>query len=157
MSPKLIVLSTGSAGTHAGMVAGFHALGCDIPIMGISVRQPEKIQIDNVYRLAVKTAALLTDKPLSRDKVLVDDGYVGEGYGIPTDGTLAAINTVARNEGILLDPVYSGKGMAGLIGQIENGQISSDGEVVFLHTGGAVSLFAYEDQFPAGKAHAPTL
>ena len=125
--------------------------------MGISVRQPEEIQIDNVYKLAVKTAALLTEKKLSRDKVLVDDGYVGEGYGIPTDGTLAAINTVARNEGILLDPVYSGKGMAGLIGQIKNGQISSDGEVVFLHTGGAVSLFAYEDQFLAGKAHAPTL
>ena len=150
LSPKLIVLSTGSAGTHAGLVAGFHTLDCDTPIMGISVRQPEEIQIDNVYRLAVKTAALLTDKPLSRDKVLVDDGYVGEGYGTPTDGTLAAINTVARNEGILLDPVYSGKGMAGLIGQIENGQISGDGEVVFLHTGGAVSLFAYEDQFLAG-------
>ena len=150
LNPKLIVLSTGSAGTHAGMVAGFHALDCDIPIMGISVRQPEEIQIDNVYRLAVKTAALLTDKPLSRDKILVDDGYVGEGYGIPTNGTLTAINTVARNEGILLDPVYSGKGMAGLIGQIENGQITGDGEVVFLHTGGAVSLFAYEDQFLAG-------
>ncbi len=157
LCPKLIVLSTGSAGTHAGMVAGFHALDCDIPIMGISVRQPEEIQIDNVYKLAVKTAALLTDKRLSRDRVLVDDGYVGEGYGIPTDGTLAAINTVARNEGILLDPVYSGKGMAGLIGQIKDGQISSDGEVVFLHTGGAVSLFAYEDQFFAGKANAPTI
>ena len=149
LTPKLIVLSTGSAGTHAGMVAGFHALDCDIPIMGISVRQPEDVQIDNVYKLAVKTTALLTDKPLSRDSVLVDDGYVGEGYGIPTDGTLAAINMVARNEGILLDPVYSGKGMAGLIGQIEGGQINSDGEVVFLHTGGAVSLFAYEDQFLA--------
>ena len=149
LTPKLIVLSTGSAGTHAGMIAGFHALDCDIPIMGISVRQPEDVQIDNVYKLAVKTTALLTDKPLSLDRVLVNDGYVGEGYGIPTDGTLAAINMVARNEGILLDPVYSGKGMAGLIGQIEGGQINSDGEVVFLHTGGAVSLFAYEDQFLA--------
>ena len=149
LTPKLIMLSTGSAGTHAGMIAGFHALNCDIPIMGISVRQPEDVQIDNVYKLAVKTAALLTDKPLSLDRVLVDDGYVGEGYGIPTDGTLAAINMVARNEGILLDPVYSGKGMAGLIGQIEGGQINSDGEVIFLHTGGAVSLFAYEDQFLA--------
>ena len=149
LTPKLIVLSTGSAGTHAGLIAGFHALDCDIPIMGISVRQPEDVQIDNVYKLAVKTTALLTDKPLSLDRVLVNDGYVGEGYGIPTGGTLAAINMVACNEGILLDPVYSGKGMAGLIGQIESGQINSDGEVVFLHTGGAVSLFAYEDQFLA--------
>lgn len=152
LSPKLVVLSTGSAGTHAGMVAGFHALGCTIPILGISVRQPEEIQVNNVYNLAVKTAALLTDKPLSRDKIIVDDGYVGEGYGIPTDTMVAATNMLARNEGILLDPVYSGKGMAGLIGQIKTGQISKDGDVIFLHTGGAVSLFAYEDQFASSHA-----
>ncbi len=146
---KWVVLATGSAGTHAGLVAGFHALGCDIPIMGISVRQPHDVQVENVYKLAVKTAALLTDKPLDRSKVLVDDGYVGLGYGIPTEGTIAAISTLARHEGILLDPVYSGKGMAGLIGQVESGQITAEGDVVFLHTGGAVSLFAYEDQFVA--------
>ena len=146
---KWVVLATGSAGTHAGLVAGFHALGCDIPIMGISVRQPHDVQVENVYKLAVKTAALLTDKSLDRSKVLVDDGYVGPGYGIPTEGTIAAISTLARHEGILLDPVYSGKGMAGLIGQVESGQITAEGDVVFLHTGGAVSLFAYEDQFVA--------
>ena len=147
LDTKLIVLSTGSAGTHAGMVAGFHALGCDIPILGISVRQPEQIQIENVYNLAVKTAAQLTDKPLPREKVIVDDNYVGEGYGIPTESMVQATNILARNEGILLDPVYSGKGMAGLIGQIKSGEIKNDGDVIFLHTGGAVSLFAYEEQF----------
>ncbi len=109
LAPKLVVLSTGSAGTHAGMVAGFHALGCDIPIMGISVRQPEHIQIENVYNLAVNTAAQLTDAPLSRDRVMVDDGYVGKGYGIPTKQMVAATKMLAQNEGILLDPVYSGK------------------------------------------------
>lgn len=147
LNVKWIVVATGSAGTQAGLVAGFHALGCDIPIMGISVRQPHDIQVENVYRLAVATAALLTDTPLSRDKVLVDDGYVGEGYGIPTDGTLAATTMAARHEGILLDPVYSAKGMAGLVGQIQAGQIGAEGDTVFVHTGGAVSLFAYEDQF----------
>lgn len=147
LSPKLVVLSTGSAGTHAGMIAGFHAMGCTIPILGISVRQPEQVQIENVYNLAVKTAAQLTDKPLYRDKVIVDDGYVGEGYGIPTETMVAATRMLARNEGILLDPVYSGKGMAGLIGQIQSGQITNDGDVIFLHTGGSVSLFAYEEQF----------
>jgi L-cysteate sulfo-lyase len=147
LAPKLVVLSTGSAGTHAGMVAGFHALGCKIPILGISVRQPEAVQIENVYNLAVKTAALITDKKLPREKIIVDDGYVGEGYGIPTETMRTATNMLARNEGILLDPVYSGKGMAGLIGQIKSGQIKEEGDVVFLHTGGAVSLFAYEDQF----------
>ena len=135
------------------MIAGFHALKCDIPILGISVRQPEQVQIENVYNLAVKTAAQLTDKPLPREKVIVDDGYVGDGYGIPTQTMVQATNMLARNEGILLDPVYSGKGMAGLIGQIQSGQISSDGDVIFLHTGGAVSLFAYEDQFSPQIAH----
>ena len=133
---------------HAGRPCGrFSRPDSDIPIMGISVRQPHDIQVENVYRLAVKTAALLTDRPLSRDRILVDDGYVGEGYGIPTDGTIAATNALASHEGILLDPVYSGKGMAGLIGRIGNRKISKDGDVIFLHTGGAVSLFAYEDQF----------
>jgi len=147
LSPKLVVLSTGSAGTHAGLIAGFHALGWEIPILGISVRQPEAIQVENVYNLAVKTAAQLTDKPLPREKVVVDDSYVGKGYGIPTETMVNATNLLARNEGILLDPVYSGKGMAGLIGQIQSGQIPNHGDVIFLHTGGAVSLFAYEEQF----------
>lgn len=149
LKPKLVVLATGSAGTHAGLLAGFHAMKCDMPILGISVRQPKEIQIENVYRLAIKTAAQLTDETLSRDKVIVDDGYVGEGYGIPTAAMIAATNMVARNEGILLDPVYSGKGMAGLIGQIKTGQITDKGDVIFLHTGGAASLFAYEDLFSA--------
>jgi L-cysteate sulfo-lyase len=149
LKPKLVVLATGSAGTHAGLLAGFHAMKCDMPILGISVRQPKEIQIENVYRLAIKTAAQLTDETLSRDKVIVDDGYVGEGYGIPTAAMIAATNMVARNEGILLDPVYSGKGMAGLIGQIKTGQITDEGDVIFLHTGGAASLFAYEDLFSA--------
>ena len=147
LDPRWIVVATGSAGTQAGLVAGFHAHDCDIPIIGISVRQPHDVQFENVYQLAVKTAALLTDRPIPRSRVLVDDGYVGPGYGIPTDGTIAATNMLARHEGILLDPVYSGKGMAGLIGRIETGDIAQDGDVIFLHTGGAVSLFAYEDQF----------
>ena len=152
LDPKWIVVATGSAGTQAGLVAGFHAHNCDIPIMGISVRQPHDVQVENVYRLAVKTAALLTDQPLPRSRVLVDDGYVGHGYGITTEGTIAATNMLARQEGILLDPVYSGKGMAGLIGRIEAGDIAQDGDVIFLHTGGAVSLFAYEDQFGSSAA-----
>ena len=152
LDPKWIVVATGSAGTQAGLVAGFHAHDCDIPIMGISVRQPHDVQVENVYRLAVKTAALLTDRPLPRSRVLVDDGYVGAGYGITTEGTIAATNMLARHEGILLDPVYSGKGMAGLIGRIETGDIAQDGDVIFLHTGGAVSLFAYEDQFGLSTA-----
>ena len=91
------------------------------------MRQPEQIQIENVYNLAVKTAALLTDKPLARDKMIVDDRYVGKGYVIPTQGTIEAAKLLARNEGILLDPVYSAKGMAGLIDNIRKKTLSQKG------------------------------
>ena len=152
ISPKLVVVPSGSAGTHGGMLAGFHALGCDVPILGVCVRDTEDIQVDKVHSLAEKTAAKLTDKPLPRDKVVVDDRFIGDGYGLPTEEAIAAIDIVARNEGILLDPVYSGKGMAGLIDRIKSGDIDGDGDVIFVHTGGASALFAYEDQLLPASA-----
>ena len=141
-----IVLATGSAGTHAGMLAGLHAAGSTIPVMGISVRQPEEKQIAAVHKLAVLTSAQLTDTPLGVEKVIVDDGYVGAGYGQPTQGTLDAINLIARREGLLFDPVYSGKGLAGMIGLAGQNFFESDKDVIFLHTGGAAALFAYGNQ-----------
>ena len=145
-----IVLASGSAGTHAGLLAGLHAAGSDIPVMGISVRQPRKRQIATVHKLAAATAAQLTNIPLSLDKTLIDDGYVGAGYGLPTEGTIAAINLIARKEGVLLDPVYSAKGLAGMIGLTEQKFFDSQKDVVFLHTGGAAALFAYGNQLASG-------
>lgn len=141
-----IVLASGSAGTHAGMLAGLHAAGSDIPVMGISVRHPAETQIQVVQKLATSTAAQLTDMPFGVEKVIVDDGYVGAGYGQPTQGTLDAISLIARQEGVLLDPVYTGKGLAGLVGLIEQRFFETDKDVVFLHTGGSAALFAYGDQ-----------
>ena len=145
-----IVLASGSAGTHAGLLAGLHAAGSDIPVMGISVRQPRERQIAAVHKLAEATAAQLTDTPLSLEKTLIDDGYVGAGYGLPTEGTIAAINLIARKEGVLLDPVYSAKGLAGMIGLTEQKFFDSQKDVVFLHTGGAAALFAYGNQLASG-------
>jgi L-cysteate sulfo-lyase len=145
-----IVLASGSAGTHAGLLAGLHAAGSDIPVMGISVRQPRERQIAAVHKLAVATAAQLTDTPLSLEKTMIDDGYVGAGYGLPTEGTIAAINLIARKEGVLLDPVYSAKGLAGMIGLTEQKFFDSQKDVVFLHTGGAAALFAYGNQLASG-------
>ena len=145
-----IVLASGSAGTHAGLLAGLHAAGSDIPVMGISVRQPRERQIAAVHKLAATTAAQLTDTPLSLEKTLIDDGYVGAGYGLPTEGTIAAINLIARKEGVLLDPVYSAKGLAGMIGLTEQKFFDSQKDVVFLHTGGAAALFAYGNQLASG-------
>jgi len=148
-----IVLATGSAGTHAGMLAGLHAAGSKIPVMGISVRQPEEKQIAAVHKLAVLTASQLTDTPLGVEKVIVDDGYVGAGYGQPTQGTLDAINLIARREGLLFDPVYSGKGLAGMIGLAGQNFFESDKDVIFLHTGGAAALFAYGNQLAENAAN----
>ena len=148
-----IVLATGSAGTHAGMLAGLHAAGSTIPVMGISVRQPEEKQIAAVHKLAVLTSAQLTDTPLGVEKVIVDDGYVGAGYGQPTQGTLDAINLIARREGLLFDPVYSGKGLAGMIGLAGQNFFESDKDVIFLHTGGAAALFAYGNQLVENAAN----
>lgn len=140
-----LVMATGSTGTQAGLVAGFHALNFDLKVMGVSVRQPLQKQINAVHGLTEKTLELLEAPAIAIDKILVDDGYVGEGYGLPAPSTLEAVSLTALQEGILLDPVYSGKGMAGLIGMVRQGFFKPTDNVLFLHTGGSSALFAYED------------
>lgn len=139
-----VVMATGSTGTQAGLLAGLHVLGSDLPVMGISVRQPRDRQLSAVHALTQATLRKLDAAAILADRILVDDGYVGEGYGIPAPSTLEAISLTARLEGILLDPVYTGKGMAGLLGLIRHGFFKPTDSVLFLHTGGASALFAYE-------------
>jgi len=138
-----IVLASGSAGTHAGMLAGLHAANSNIPVLGISVRQPKELQINAVYGLAKGTAVKLTDVPMAIESVQIDDGFVGDGYGLPTTGTLGAIDLAAKFEGLLLDPVYSAKGFDGMVSLIQQGFFATDKDLVFIHTGGSAALFAY--------------
>jgi L-cysteate sulfo-lyase len=84
---------------------------------------------------------------VEREKVVADSGYVGPGYGLPTDAMVEAVKMLAQYEGILLDPVYSGKGFSGLIDLVRKGRFKKGENVVFLHTGGSVSLFAYPNIF----------
>jgi L-cysteate sulfo-lyase len=142
-----LVMATGSTGTHAGLLAGFHALGFALPVMGISVRQPSARQISAVHALAEATAQKLGVPAPAPEHTIVDDRFVGEGYGIPAQSTIEAIELTARQEGILLDPVYTGKGMAGLIGLAREGFFKATDRVLFLHTGGAAALSAYEGDF----------
>lgn len=146
-----LVMATGSTGTQAGLVAGLHVIRHDLPVMGVSVRQPRTRQIEAVHGLTQKTIEKLSpgSEGVSQSKIHVDDGYVGEGYGIPAESTLEAIHLLARQEGILLDPVYSAKGMAGLIGMVRQGFFNKSDKVLFLHTGGASALFAYQAQLKA--------
>jgi L-cysteate sulfo-lyase len=139
-----IVHATGSAGTQAGLVAGLHGLSADIPVLGIGVRAPKALQEANVLRLARATSDFLgLRSEVPADMVSANCDYVGDGYGLPTQAMLDAIRLVARLEGILLDPVYSGKGMAGLIDLVKRGHFSKADNIVFIHTGGAQALFGY--------------
>ena len=141
-----LVHGTGSTGTQAGLVAGLEGLNSGIKVMGISVRQPQDKQEAAVHDLASKVADHLGVRPsVARESVMANGDYVGEGYGLPTEGTREAISVAARQEGLLLDPVYSGKGMAGMIDLVRKGYFGKDDDVVFLHTGGSPALFAYED------------
>ncbi len=151
-----LVHATGSAGTQAGLVVGLRAMNANIPLLGIGVRAPKEKQEENVYNLAVKTAEKLgCPGVVSRGDVVANCDYVGEGYGIPTPGGIEAINLFARLEAVLLDPVYSGKGAAGLIDLVRKGQFKKGERVVFLHTGGSASLFSYTTAFEFGETSSP--
>ena len=148
-----IVLATGSAGTQAGLLAGLYAMNAPIPVTGFSVRAPRERQIANVHALAERTVDLIGARgALPRDMVVAHDDQVGPGYGQPTEAMVEAILLLAQLEGILLDPVYSGKGFAGLLAMVRSGAFKKGERVVFLHTGGSVALFAYGHLFPSQKA-----
>ena len=143
-----VVHATGSAGTQAGLVAGLVGINAGVRVLGIGVRAPKDRQEANVHKLAQEVAEYVgVHGGVPREAVEANCDYVGAGYGQPTDGMYEAVSMVARLEGILLDPVYSGKGMAGLIDLIRKGKIGSNETVVFLHTGGAVGLFGYNSFF----------
>ena len=143
-----VVHATGSAGTQAGLVAGLEAMSSGIPVLGIGVRAPRDRQEETVHRLANAVAERIGLRGgVRRERVMANCDYVGDGYGIATPGMIEAVELFARQEGILLDPVYSGKGAAGLIDLVRRGYFAKSDNVVFLHTGGAAGLFAYRRTF----------
>lgn len=141
-----VVLASGSAGTHAGFAVGLRAGGSDLPILGIGVNVPQDEQESKVYALACATAEYI-GKPgcVVRDDIIADCGYIGSGYGEPTAGMNEAVLMLAREEGLLFDPVYSGKALAGMIDYARKGRFDASQKIVFLHTGGVAGLFAYAD------------
>ena len=144
-----LVHATGSAGTQAGLVLGMEAMNSRIPVYGVSVRAEKQKQEENVYGLVQRTAEFMGYSPdlVAREKVVANSDYVGPGYGLPTDAMIEAVKLMARYEGILLDPVYAGKGFSGLVDLVRKGQFKKGENIVFLHTGGSVSLFAYPNIF----------
>jgi D-cysteine desulfhydrase family pyridoxal phosphate-dependent enzyme len=145
--PDYLVVATGSGGTQAGLVVGAAVLGAKTKVIGISVSRSAESIRNNVARIATQTASSLgLHLSFEAEDILAFDDYVGEGYGKLTDGTVEAIRQVAQREGILLDPVYTGKAMSGLVGLIETGFFEKDDLVIFIHTGGTPGIFHYGDE-----------
>jgi len=145
-----IVVPSGSAGTHAGMAVGIGGTNANIPISGMNVSRPRDVQEGIVFELAQQTAELLGVKGgIARDDIVCYSEYVGPGYSLPTDSMVEAVKLFAREEAILLDPVYSGKAAAGLIDLVRKGVFAQGENVLFLHTGGSPALYAYLDTFRA--------
>lgn len=118
-----IVVASGSCGTHSGLLVGARSVNFNAPITGINVRRPRAEQEGNLHTLATATAALLGIEAPARSDITALDEWVGPGYSLPTDEMIEAVRMLARLEGVLLDPVYSGKAMAGLIGLVRRGDL----------------------------------
>jgi D-cysteine desulfhydrase len=143
-----MVVPSGSAGTHAGVVVGMVGCNANIPVSGINVSRTKDVQEEIVRKLAEATAERVGVKGgVPADAIECFDSYVGPGYSLPTDSMVEAVKLLASTEGILLDPVYSGKAMAGLVDLVRKGHFSEGSNVLFLHTGGSPALYAYLDTF----------
>jgi D-cysteine desulfhydrase family pyridoxal phosphate-dependent enzyme len=147
IQPSAIIVATGSAGTQAGLLAGLRAFGSTIAVVGVAVSETTPVKEAKVRELTEATLRLMgkPDTQVESSDVVVLDAYVGEGYATPTKASNEAISVLAEAEGILLDPVYTAKAMAGLLDLMDRSEIK--GDVVFLHTGGAPALFAYVEEF----------
>jgi D-cysteine desulfhydrase len=143
-----LICTTSSCGTHAGLVAGLFAMNSDIRVTGINIGKPSTVTNPVTASLAREALGLLgVASTLPENFVVSRDDWIGPGYALPTDEMVEAVQLVARLEGILLDPVYTGKAMAGLIGLIRRGEFDRGQSVLFLHTGGSPALFAYGSLF----------
>jgi L-cysteate sulfo-lyase len=147
-SPSRLYFANGSRGTQAGLAVGAKMYSAPYRIHGIAVSggEPEKTQ--RAVRIAREAAEILgAPSRVTAEDLINDENYIGPGYGITTPGCVEAIRLLACSEGIVLDPVYTGKAMAGMIDHIRRGEIDPGETVVFLHTGGTPALFAHVDDF----------
>jgi len=151
--PSHIIVATGSAGTHAGLLVGLRSLGSTIEVVGVAVSESSVLKERKVRVVVQQIAALIgapSDLVTDRD-IVVRDAHVGQGYGIPAPETFDAIRMAARLESLILDPVYTGKAMAGLIRLVRTGVLPAARDIIFMHTGGSPAAFAYSHAFAAAE------
>ncbi len=142
-----VICASGSTGTHAGLITGFHGNNSNIPVIGINVSRPRDEQEQLVYNLVQQTAVHVgVHSDISAEAVRCYDEYVGPGYSLPTPQMAEAVRMLAGLEGILMDPVYTGKAMAGLIDLVRKGIFDKNENILFIHTGGSPALYVYMDE-----------
>jgi 1-aminocyclopropane-1-carboxylate deaminase/D-cysteine desulfhydrase-like pyridoxal-dependent ACC family enzyme len=145
VTPSRVYYASGSRGTQAGLTLGAKACGVPYRMYGIAVSTGEPEKTYRAFHAANGAAEILAiPTRVELDDLITDDGFIGEGYGIPTAECLEAIALLARTEGILVDPCYTGKALAGLVAHVRSGELTPDETVVFLHTGGAPGMFTAE-------------
>ncbi len=151
-----IVHASSSGATQAGLSVGAEREGSDTRILGVNVLKPRVHDLHEDVRRQVRELAqiLSVNEDSAANRVEMVDGYLGSAYGEPTPLMVEALTLAARTEGLVLDPVYSAKAFAGLLGEVRRGRFASDEKVIFLHTGGAVALHAYPDLFPSTESTA---
>ncbi len=144
LKPQAVFLAAGSGLTVAGVALAFKALGLATRIVGVSVQRPADFMVPLIVERA-NAAAQLLDLPvrLQAGDFEIDDRHLGDGYGQPSADGMRAMQLVGRTQGIVLDPVYTGKAMAGMLAQLGEGRFAGDAPVVFFHSGGAPGLFAH--------------
>lgn len=165
INPSVIITASGSGGTQAGLVVGAQLFDLAATVYGINVCDDEDYFVSKIaadiqewqQKYPEQAKQLNCQPDQSKDLINIIDGYVGKGYGIASDAVIDTIRLLARTEGIVLDPVYSGKAFNGLLMEIANGRFNSSADatpenIVFIHTGGVFGLFAFKEQFAAAKS-----
>lgn len=142
----LIVTASGSGTTHTGLVAGLRALGRNIPVYGICVRRDKDVQFDRVFNKSKLVAEMIGwNGEITEEDIRLTDATLAPGYGRLNSAVKEAIDLSAKLEGLLVDPVYTGKALAGLIHLIRSGEVADNKRILFIHTGGTPALFGYPE------------
>ena len=143
--PEKMIVAVGTGGTHAGMIIGAYMLDLDVDIIGITVSRSAEDSIERVKDLIERTVDTYPEIDSFKPKINIDESFIGRGYGVLEDGVVSSLEMFAKMEGIILDPVYTGKAGLALIRMALAGDFTSDTPTLFYHTGGQPALFSYSE------------
>ena len=146
LKPRMMVVGSGSGLTHAGLVSGLRMAGSEIPVLGACVRRDASQQEARIQRNCARIEKMLSLKGAVSEDIVVDERALWPGYGQQSEMVMQAMHMLTTTEGILTDPVYSGKALAVVVDKIQNGEIEAGSEIILWHTGGTPAIFGYREK-----------